>query len=147
MPQKKPSTILKKRNCLVSLFAWQTPSPLQGYSFRADGRMHGIFQSHLSQSPHPPKVQSWPLWSKKHWLLLLAACDTVHRWLCPPSHSLSHTPENTANYNTGRPIWKRQASHSVGKAAIKCRHQTSKLQHVKPKELGPALCNSGITQQ
>lgn len=67
----------------------------------------------------------------------------------PPSFflSLSSIPtpffafpytQKKPNYNTAKPIWEQQASHSVGEGGWDafC-HQTSKLQHVKPR---PTAC-------
>lgn len=47
----------------------------------------------------------------------------------------AHTQKKT-NYNTAKPIWEQQASHSVGEGGWNafC-HQTSKLQHVKPRPI------------
>lgn len=50
---------------------------------------------------------------------------------------IAHT-EKKSNYNTAKPIWEKQASHSVGEGGWNaCRHQTSKLQYVKPR---PVAC-------
>lgn len=49
---------------------------------------------------------------------------------------LSHTQRTQkTNYNTAEPIWEQQASHSAGEGGWNAFHQTSKLQHVKPRPI------------
>lgn len=48
--------------------------------------------------------------------------------------STAHT--HKTNYNTAKPIWEQQASHSAGEGGWNaCCHKTSKLQHVKPRPI------------
>lgn len=77
--------------------------------------------------------------------LVFSRCPSV----CPPSFFLfsssfpslflhshtqhKHTHTKKSNYNTAKPIWEQQASHSVVEGGWNaCCHQTSKLQHDKP---------------
>lgn len=55
-----------------------------------------------------------------------------------PCKAHTHTHTKKTNYNTAKSIWEQQASHSVGEGGWNaCCHQTSKLQHVKPR---PTAC-------
>lgn len=54
--------------------------------------------------------------------------------------------KNKTIYNTAKPIWEQQASHSVGEGWWNafC-HQTSKLQHVKPRPIACPVFGSLIS--